>query len=414
MSVRIPRCVACLLLLGLQSCGARTGLGLPELEPESEEPLCVELPRDGGRLLVPLSTEAQLRRIDVFMLIDTTSSMDDEIDEIASRLRGDIAPAIYSAIPDTQFGIGTFADFPVGLHGATDDVAYELRLPMTGNLVATQNALDNLPLQDGLDPPEAQVEALYQVATGEGLGEYIEPSTGCLSGGTGGPCFRSDAQSTILLFTDAPFHGGPDSRRDPQSGLFPGLVVPEPHGYTETMSALIEQHIRVIGLWSGGNGPRADLEMTVADSGALGVDGEPVVFDIGSRAERLGTGVVDALREFAQGLVFDVDVEVSDPVRGDGVDTVALIERVRPVRADPMDGIDGIDVDTDTFLGVNAGTTLIFEVTVINDGLRPGPEPQRYRVELSFRGDGRTFLGSRMIDLVVPSLDGRGCETATQ
>jgi len=412
---RLPqRALLCLLLASLQGCGARTGLGLPEPNPEPDSLICIELPPEGSQLLVPLATEAQLERIDVFMLMDVTGSMGEELAEIADRLRTDIAPAIYTTIPDTQFGIGTFADFPMTPYGESGDSPYELRLPMTGDLVATQNVLDSLSANGGGDNHETQVEALYQVATGEGLGEYIEPRAGCLSGGAGGPCFRRDAQSTIMLFTDAPFHGGPSSRRTGAGDYFAGTLAPEPHSYTDAMNALIEQRIRVIGLWSGGDGPVADLEMTVADSGGVGADGEPIVFDIGSRGQNLGTGTIDALREFAGGLVYDVDVEVSDPVISDGVDTVALIERVKPVRADPMGGIAGIDLATDTFLGVVAGTTLIFEVAVVNNGLRPGPEPQRYRVLLTFRGDGSIYLGVREVELVVPALDGRGCEMPMQ
>lgn len=398
------------------ACGSRSGLALPELAPEFEAPLCVVLPPD-GRLTVDLSTEARVRRADVFMLLDTTSSMEEELARIAGRLRRDIAPEIFATIPDTEFGVGIFADFPLEAYGygASTDSVYELRLPMTGDLLAVQNALDGLPLQDGLDPWEAQIEALYQVATGSGLGEYIEASLGCPSGGFGGPCFRRDAQPIVLLFTDAPFHGGPASGMQPQSSYADGVLEPSPHSYTVTMQEFLTQRIRLVGLWSGDDArARRDLELAVQDTGSVGPDGTPIVFDIGSDGSSLGGGVVSALRDLAGSLVYDVDAFASDPVAGDGFDTATLVLDIVPLEARPMTGVSGVDRARSMFLDVSAGTTLIYEVNIVADAPTPGPEPQRFMIRIHFRGDGATDLGARDLTVVVPSVDGRGCETPGQ
>lgn len=409
----LPTLVALAVLAG---CGSRTGLRLPEWTAQPPEALCFELPPD-GRLVVDLSTDARLHRADVFMLLDTTSSMREEIDEIARRLRGDIAPEIFETIPDTEFGVGIFGDFPVPElgYGASSDFPYALRLPMSGDLIAVQNALDDLPEQDGLDPWESQIEALYQVATGEGLGGYVPPSPGCPNGGFGGPCFRVDAQPVVLMFTDAPFHDGPASERNPEAQYLPGTLDPPPHSYTETLRALVDRRIRLVGLWSGQEQRlRRDLELSVQDSGSVDQQGSPIVFDIGSDGSSLGSGVVNVLQNLAGALVYDVDAYASDPTPGDGIDTAALVERITPLEARPMDGVAGIDPEGSRFLGVVAGTTLVYEVVIVAGSLLPGPEPQRFVIRVNFRGDGATSLGERDLTLVVPSIDGRGCEALLQ
>src|SRR6185503_8772042 len=98
---------------------------------------------------------------------------------------------------------------------------------VTTDLVAVQSGVDLLPLLDGNDGPEAQVEALYQIATGEGLGSFVEPSSGCRSGGAGYACFRRDALPIILMFTDAPFHNGPNDQY-PYQG-----IAPAPHSWQQ-------------------------------------------------------------------------------------------------------------------------------------------------------------------------------------
>ena len=401
-----------LFLGGTGGCGARTGLPVPELEPEPSEAEvpCIELPVGGRSALVDLATDAELARADIFLLMDNTGSMDDEIAEITRSLRDRIAPLVFATIPDTEFGVGTFSDFPVSdafvNYGAPGDRPFELRRRMTDNLSAVQGALERIGLRAGGDDPESQLEALYQTATGEGVGEFVEPSLGCPGGGFGAPCFRDDAQPVVLLFTDAPFHNGPS---DPDLDYEFGLIDPEPHSYRETVEVLTDNHIRVIGMWSGDRAWRRDLSTVVGDTGTLDRSGEPLVFDIGKRGQDLGTGVVDSLVELAAASVFDVRADAVDPEPFDGVDVTDFVKQIVPVRAQPMSNVSGIDEDTSSFLGVIAGTTVVFQVTLKAEGAVRLDRPQRFDLIVRFIGDGRTFLGEQPIELVIPSLDGEGC-----
>lgn len=403
------------LLLAVAAC-SRTGLPLPtpEMVDEGvteEGPQCVLLPADGREAVVDLETDARLRRADVFFLLDVSGSMAAELEEIRGRLRNDIAPLIRATFPDVEFGVGSFSDFPLPEpgYGGPDDRPFALQLQMTDELSEVQAALDSLEITAGADAPESQVEAMYQVATGEGLGGFISPSFGCPTGGFGAPCFRDDAEPVVLLFTDAPFHNGP--RDIPSDRYLPGLIFPEPHTYSEALEALLARRIRVIGLWSGDSDAvdRADIELTAGDSGARYADGQPLVFDIGRDGERLGNGVVSSLSDFADAAVFDVSVVVVDPDPTDAIDVRRFLAGVEPLRATPMGGVASVDLAGGRFLGVQAGTTVTFAVRLRADASVAVPRGQRIRVRLEFRGDDAIFLGVKEVDVVVPGLDGDGC-----
>lgn len=391
----------------LTACGSKTGLDLPDvIVPPIEQPPCVEVPTDPmATVTIDLSTDAELRRADVFFLIDTTRSMEREISEIRSRLRDRLAPAIYAQIPDTNFGVGTVADFPLAPFGDAQDVPYQLMRQLTGDLAATQGAVDLIRLGNGGDAHEAQLEALYQVATGAGLGSFIEPSLGCPNGGTGGACFRRDAFPVVLLFTDAPMHGGP-ATGEPYSG-----ITPRPHTYQETIDALRARNIRVLGLWSNvPDSTRQDLVETVRDSGGVDSNGQPIVVNIGTDGERLDTGIANVLREYARSVIFNIGAVPIDPTPADGFDVTALVEAITPLSASPMSGIDRINVEDGTFEGVVSGTRVTFQIVVRGGSYTQGPTAQRYRLQVDFRTGGSTYIGSGEVDLVIPGLDGSGCD----
>ncbi|HEY8432589.1 MAG TPA: hypothetical protein VIL20_29665 [Sandaracinaceae bacterium] len=392
-------------------CGAKTGLDVPDtgvdagVDAGTDASIpCVEVPLDGGIIEVPLDIEAELARADVLFLVDTTASMGEEIDQIRAGLRDRIAPGIASAIPDSALGVAHFDDFPEGMCGEGGDVPFELLTPITQDLNRAQAAVDALELGNGLDRPESQVEALYQVATGAGLGSYIPPSFGCPAGGVGYPCFRPDALPIVLLFTDAPFHSGPGG-----SNPYLCTVIPPPHTYDEARDALNALGVRVIGLYSGEGEGRSDLLAIARDTGAV-EDGAPLVFDIGTSGRNLSNQVIAAIRTLADVIEFDVDAILVDPVPGDGVDPRDFVEDVIPVRAEPMDRIERIDRESATFIGVRAGTRLFFQLRVRGGLTVPGPDPQRFLLEIVFRGDRRTRLGSRLVEIVIPGEDGLGCE----
>lgn len=402
-------------------CGAKTGLEVPDAQvdagvdagPDAMIP-CIEIPLDGGLIELPLETEVQVGRADVVLAVDTTASMSQEIGEIRRTLRDQIVPGIRNAISDAQIGITTFGDFPVGGcgSGADGDLPFRLVLPVTDDLGLVQSGVESIRLGNGSDEPESQVEALYQIATGEGVGTWVPASFGCPMGGFGYPCFRSDALPVVLLFSDAPFHNGPGGSNPYTAPTACGAVDGPAHDYDEAIAALQRNEIRVIGLYSGPSGDDGlrDQRAVATDTAALGADGRPLVFDIGMNGERLSSSVIEAITTLADVIELDIDTQLFDVDRTDGVDPRDFVEAVIPVRAEPMDGVREIDVPAGAFRGVRTGTTVVFQLALRNDAVAPGVGPQRFLLEVVFRGDGRTRIRSVIIEIVIPGADGSGCE----
>lgn len=405
----------------LAGCGAKTGLLVPERDAEPDAEIdagtpkipCYTLDFEQGDLTADLSTDAELAVADIYFLVDVTGSMSQEIDNIQRRLRDRIVPGIAAEIPDVGIGVGYFADFPYGDFGLDDDVPFEQLHTITHDLIQAQAAVDRLPLLDGNDGPEGQVEALYQVATAEGFGgdlsdpldeHLIEPGVGCPTGGSGYPCFRDDALPIVLMFTDAPFHNGP-------TGMYPYSGIPDgpAHTWQQAVDALSELGVSFIGLDSAGFtdlGGVEDMRETGRALGTIDVDGNPLVFDIGDDGGGLDDTVVDAVKTLADRVRFDVDAIVED-VPGDPIDARTLIESIRPLAADPANGFESMS-DT-AFFGVIPGTRVTFSVTLRNDVIPRGPEPQFVRVRIVFRGNFRSTLKVLEVDLVIPAEDGEGC-----
>lgn len=412
-SVRLTLAVlfACSIFVG---CGAKTGLEVPDTNedagslpdtflPDAGVP-CIELLPDAGPVELPLDTEVEVGRADVVFLVDTTQSMQQEIDQIRDNLRDRLAPGIRSTIRDSQLGVASFGDFPSEPCGDDGDVPFTLNLPVTNDIGRVQAAVRALVAGGGNDNPEAQVEALFQVATGAGRGPLIPPSFGCPSGGFGYPCFREDALPIVLLFSDAPFHDGP-------LGMNPytcSLPV-RPARYREAVDALTTRGVRVMGLYSGAGEGREDLDAIARDTNAIDSSGNPIVFDIGLNGTGLSESVVQAIRTLASVIELDIDTVLVDPDLRDSVDPRNFVDRVIALRGEPMSGVGSIEREAGIFRRVRTGTRVVFALSLRNDVVAPGVGPQRFLLEIVFRGDGRQRLGSRTIEIVVPGADGSGC-----
>lgn len=408
-TVRAATVAAMLVCAG---CGGKTGLDVGDAAPRPDSgtpadagrpPRCVEVPRAGGEVTVALTLPVSLAVADVFFLIDATGSMSDEIDNVRAGLRSVVVPGVRAAIPDPAFGLGFLGEFPERPYGPPDIKPYELRSPITRDVVRIEGGLDRVPSWGNADDPEAQVEALYQVATGDGLLPWIPATSGCAGGGSGGACFREDALPVVVLITDAPMHDGPD-------GADPYRLTPPPHAWPETREALRSRGILVIGLGAtdaGERSPLPQLEAVSRETGAVDARGEPLVFDIGASGDRVGAGIVDAIERLAAGVPLDVDAVVVD-MPGDGVDALTVVRAIRPRSADPPGGVRAIEADR--FVGVTPGTRVVFELVLDAAGLPPSAATRRFAARVLFRADGRSRLGSEDVVIVVPGTDSGGCE----
>jgi len=389
-----------LLALFMGGCGAKTGLLVPEqdasVDAESDAPLCIEVPEGETETEVEIDVSTQLLSADVFFLIDCTGSMRGEITNIQRGLAGTIVPGAVAAIPDVRFGVGAFADFPLHDYGAPGDLPFALRRAITDDIGAVQTAIDGLPWWDGDDLPESHTEALYQVATGEGLGNWVDPAPGCPQPGLGYPCFREGSQPVVVLITDAPFHNGPRG----VNGYV--AVSPTPHTFDQAIDALQALEIRVIGISSAPDGVD-HLREVARETGAVDGDGVPLVYSIESNGTGLDESVVEGIESLARRVPLDVDAVVAD-VGGDDLDATILVQEVRALRADPPDGVDRIEGNT--FYNALPGTVLTFSLVVRIDVIPVPEHTTLYPVLVRVRGNRISILKEQIVYIEVPGLDG--------
>lgn len=414
--MRRAHAVALLSALSV-GCGAKTGLRVPDGGLDAGAPAvdagppvaCVEVRVDGPAVTASLTVPVSLAVVDVMFLIDATGSMFDEIDNVRNRLRSTVVPGVRAVIPDAAFGVALFGEFPVRPHGPRDVLPYELRAPITTDVLQVEGALERVPSWANFDEPEAAVEGLFQVATGDGLAPWIGPALGCPGGGVGGACFRRDSLPIIMLITDAPMHNGPPDAGGEARYGFEGTDR-APHGYDETLFEVRRLGAIVLGLGArdpGSASPMPHLRAVARDTGAIDDGGDVLAFDIGATGARVGPGIVEAVERVAGGLPLDVDALVED-VGGDAIDARDLVREVRAVSAEPASGVRAVEADR--FLGVVPGTRLTFEVVVDASSLPRSGSTRRVRARIIFRAFGRSRLGREDVVIVIPGDGDGGCD----
>jgi hypothetical protein len=151
---------------------------------------CEECPSGGGATVTPdyfeatmmpgesvwdnktiITDEIPIGKLDVMFLFDLTGSMGDEIDS-AKASSIDIMNDIRSSISDSNFGVGSFMDYPYyydycgysSTYGDSSygDYAWNLDQDITSNTAAVSTSIDGLVLGSGWDGPESYARALYE------------------------------------------------------------------------------------------------------------------------------------------------------------------------------------------------------------------------------------------------------------
>jgi hypothetical protein len=353
------------------------------------------LPYNGTPQMKPLDFSTNIRSLDTFFAVDTTASMRFEIEQLGSSLQTRIIPGVkQQAVNDAWFGVGAVEDFPYsagffdyGLpnhrtgFGLPDDQPFILAQEMTADVMAAQLAVNSMlvtppmlspqPRGDGRDLPEAQLEALYQIATGAGLMSATLPALRIPANnkGIGGVNFRKGSQPIVALITDTMFHtkGEPTKKCSGFSSTsgnpvdvfadYAGPVAPITHSRSETLAALNKICAKVIGISALLTSPNAgfradpnglcnansDLLDAARATGAIvppaawdvtgrpaacaagkcctGLDGAsedpgpdgmcPLVFKIRQSGAGLGDQVVTGISQVSRFASFDVKTEVS-------------------------------------------------------------------------------------------------------
>ncbi len=135
--------------------------------------------------------------VDLYLLQDLSGSFSDDVPNVqqaVADLIGKIKNGDFSA--DVHLGAGSFIDKPTGSLGSRGDYVYKNAQDVSADLDAVKAAVDAFTLGSGGDGPEAQIEALFNLAKNAAdLG------------------FREGATKYVVLTTDADFHKAGDALR---------------------------------------------------------------------------------------------------------------------------------------------------------------------------------------------------------
>ncbi|MCB9661340.1 MAG: hypothetical protein H6726_27075 [Sandaracinaceae bacterium] len=399
--------------------GAGGDLGAGNSRPEEPRlpaaDRTVSLPYLAPTLFIRYTVQAVPAQLDVHFSVDTTGSFGAEIDAMQRDLERRLIPEIRARVADAAFGVSRFEDFPVHPFGEPTDHPFELLSPISTDVARARAGVDALdgPLGSGGDIPEAGFEALYQVATGDGLASdgllFIPHYTGAGLGGVG---FRPGALHAIVHITDAPSHAAQD---------YPASI-PGAHGEADVAQALAALPAYLLAA-VGTEEARSSVHDLVVGSGATipptngqcrtGLGGAsrapesgrcPLLFDIASDGTGLSDVILDAIAGLVGTLSFDrVSAEFD-------TDRLGFIASFEAASATPPDGVppptrvdstptDGI---LDAFEGVHGGTELVFDLGLRNVLLRQLDYEQVFRIRVRIVGDGVTLL-EETVRVVVPA-----------
>lgn len=445
-----------------------TGCATDARRRPPDDALYVLLPWHGAPVEREVEFRVGLRAVDALMLLDTTASMGDTLRALRASLttaRTGIVDAARARVADAWFGVTHFEDFPVAPYGAaTDRVMHPfcagppgtrgcapgqgITLQPPGREADLAATLGAITLGDGGDGPDAQVEALYQAITGEGLfapsmprGCVDEPGRApcwvpprqCPEGTRGGACFRPNALPLVMLFTDGEFHQGSPAPGTTLAHAPYGGLAPAPHDLADVAAGFA----RVGGLAVGFNAnpdvrcadaspaarrpgsPCLDLRALAQATGAVDRAGRPLVFDLPAPDAMNAAPFAAKVLEALDAVTRDVPVDLAsaarnDPANANGVDASRMVlRRVTTCAATGSERCwaapDGLATpavartDLTTFYRVVPGTRVRFTVTLGNDVAEGDPRAStRYRIALDVVGAAAASYGAREVQVIVP------------
>lgn len=361
------------------------------------------LPFGGPAVIDPLDINVQVRAADVYFLMDTTGSMGGEIANLKSTLTsgsfiagcsGGVIGAIRCTIPDAYFGVGRYDDFPYGSYGGSSDVVFEHLQDIDTSVAASQTAVNTLFASGGWDWPESQSQALYAVASGNGLGSYLSARSGCPAGTFGYPCFRQEAIPIVIHITDAPFHNGPNAGYN-YSGV--SGAVP----WSSVVSELNARNISVITIVSGGATETINDANALADAtGSYDSSGARYVYNVDAAGTGLDMSIVNAVVDLANYNRIDISARATDDPATAGVDERDFVQNIAANAWGPGN-CSGISGGT-TFIQCLPGTQVDFTISFRNDFIMPTTVPQTFTFFIEVVGDGTFILERIPVRILVP------------
>jgi hypothetical protein len=422
-------------------------VAFPQTGAQAEPLLVLPYQDPGGNITAPLDFSTAIPALDVFFLMDTTGSMSGEIANLSASVSGTVIPGIQAAVPDTDFGVGAFEDFPVSPYDdstactsgdGTIDQPFKLRQAITGTTSLVGSAVTGLRTASGAtigcggDTPESGIEGLYQVATGSGLSGPAPTSVPANHSGIGGVGFRTNALPVVVSITDAISHG-PGEPDVAACGTVPydTSVLPDAHTRGQAEAALNAICGRVVGIaaidgtscgpvsyltdfatstgarvppsaWDLGTRPAgcAEGQCCTGQSGAgAAVDADglcPEVFQVSTSGTGVSTSIVTGITMLTRTMTFGV----TDVATGSATDTAGnplpsphttydFIKSLTPsgfTLPPPPTNATPPTFDEASFQNVTAGTTVEYTANAFNDFVPSTDHAQLFAVTIQVLG----------------------------
>ena len=413
----------------------------------------------------PLTFSTEVQSLDVFFAVDTTGSMGGEINQLSRSLQSVVIPGVKAAAAKSaRFGVGAVDDWPTGSYGSPncggggDDQPLILLQPPTDDVMKAQAGVQQLlrgssPRGCGADLPEGQMEALYQIATGDGqMGANANIPAN--HKGIGGVEFSDGALPVVVSISDASFHSKNDMppRQCFGSNVDYGPdVAPFAHTRQETadaMNKICAKSVGVSALTGSGDDCIAtkDLVYFAKETGAVvppeawdvpmrpascaagkcctGLQGAgedpdenglcPLVFKITSDGTGVGEQVVAGIAQLARFASFDVVTDILGQTTGEKGEmlpmdktTADFIKEIVPLDALPPPPPPFIPppvlrADGKGFAKVVPGSFVRFNVTAQNELVKETLRPQVFHATIRVRAGGCANLDSRDVIILIP------------
>ncbi len=338
----------------------------------------------GGSTALPL---------DVQFLQDVTGSFGDDIAGVR-LLVPNIVAALQAVQADAEFGVSTFRDKPIGSFGGVGDWVYQQSLGLSTSTAALTAAYNAMVANNGADAPEAQIEALMQLALH-----------------TTDVGFRATSARFVVLFTDATFHQAGDGAAAGITTANDGDAILDgtPAGTGEDYPAIAQvkaalEAANIIPIFA------ATVDVLSSYAGLVTALGRGAAVELSANSSNIVAAITAGLTAVTQ-------THVEDAVGGAGDDTITgstldngILGGGGNDRLDGRDGKDDLDGglgddglagggDADSLSGGDGADTL--DGGLGADSMAGGQGDDRYLVD----DLGDVIVDLKGIDTVVSSLD---------
>lgn len=359
-----------------------------------------------------LDFSTKLQAVDLYVMLDRSGSMAQEISTVKSNLS-----TVVRNVACAPLGTGTPPNCIPDLWAGAGTIGYQ-----GAGAAAFQNWVDVQPNPNFSSLPTGEPStsnydepltfAAFAAVTGQGGASYSmssvparatcagSPAANNGYGTFGYPCFRQGALPVVLMATDeAPLDASAQTYKNPS---WDGVV----------KAQFVNRKAKLVGILGSGFGTNTDVNLRkmATDTGAIdAMNGNaPLVFDGAgtNAAAAIQTGII----RLANGLPLDINATTTDDP-SDSVDAIAaFVDRLETQQLGTPQCANGLtDVDTnsdgykDKFVQVRTGTPVCWKVVSRQNTTVPATEaPQLFRATVRVYGDGVTQLDERDVYFLVP------------